>query len=210
MHVCIINQNASLRQVQICITISHMQEQEQAPKKKDGFFEMIRFILMAVAIVLPIRILVAQPFIVSGSSMIPTFENNEYLIVDQLTYRFDEPKRGDVIVFRFPLDTSKFFIKRVIGLPNETVSIKDGNVTITTVEDEEVILDEPYVNNIAKDTMSVTLKSNEYFVMGDNRLASSDSRSWGVLPKDKIMGKAFVRLLPVESIDFHPGEYRFE
>mgnify|MGYP003423931754 FL=1 len=185
---------------------------ESAPKTKnakEGVWELVRFILVAVIIVLPIRILVAQPFIVSGSSMFPTFEDKQYLIVDQITYRFEEPKRGDVIIFRYPLDTSKFFIKRVIGLPNEEVVIKNGHVTVFDAEGEEMDLEEPYLKNVSTDSMRVKLKADEYFVMGDNRTASSDSRAWGVLPRENIVGKALLRLLPVDSLSLHPGEHHF-
>lgn len=176
---------------------------------KESVWELIKFILIAIAIVLPIRILVAQPFIVSGSSMVPTFQDKQYLIVDQITYKIHEPKRGDVIIFRFPLDTSKFFIKRIIGLPNEEVKIEKGKITITDTDGNESKLEEPYLEFVSNDSMSIKLKSDEYFVMGDNRIASSDSRSWGVLPKENIVGKALIRLLPVDSIEVHPGEYHF-
>src|SRR3990167_2019370 len=89
-----------------------------------SFLELIRFAVIAVAIVIPIRLYIAQPFIVSGSSMVPTFENSEYLIVDEISYRLGDPERFDVVVFKYPRDTSKFFIKRIIGLPNETVDLK--------------------------------------------------------------------------------------
>ena len=182
------------------------------PKQKSGkenAWELIRFIIIAAIIVLPIRMLVAQPFIVSGSSMFPTFEDKQYLIVDQISYRFNEPERGDVVIFRFPLDTTKFFIKRVIGLPEEKVVIEDGKVTIFDKDGELLLLDEPYLENVSHDSMSVTLKANEYFVLGDNRTASSDSRIWGLLPRENIVGKAFVRLLPVDALGIHPGEHRF-
>lgn len=180
-----------------------------APAKKDGFWELLRFIFIAIIIVLPIRMLVAQPFIVSGSSMFPTFKDNQYLIVDQISYRFEEPARGDVVIFRYPLDPSKFFIKRVIGMPNETVSITKGLITITTADGDEVELDEPYLeaDRESRDTMSIELKADEYFVMGDNRIASSDSRAWGVLPRENIVGRALLRLLPVDTLELKPGEY---
>lgn len=176
---------------------------------KDSFWDLVRFIFIAVIIVLPIRMLVAQPFIVSGSSMFPTFKDNQYLIVDQISYKFEEPARGDVVIFKYPLDPSKFFIKRTIGLPNETVSIKQGIITITHADGTEIELDEPYLKEtqISKDTMSVELKDDEYFVMGDNRIASSDSRTWGVLPRKNIVGRALIRLLPVDVLDLNPGEY---
>ncbi|MCC7469727.1 MAG: signal peptidase I [Bacteroidetes bacterium] len=177
---------------------------------KDSAWELVRFILVAIIVVLPIRILIAQPFIVSGSSMFPTFKDNQYLIVDQVSYKFENPKRGDVIVFRYPLDTSKFFIKRIIGLPNERVTIEQGHVSITNAKGEEEELDEPYIESMSQDSMSIQLKGDEYFVLGDNRTASSDSRVWGVLPHDNIVGKALIRLLPIDSFDVHPGEYRFD
>lgn len=177
---------------------------------KDSAWELVRFVLVAIIVVLPIRILVAQPFIVSGSSMFPTFKDNQYLIVDQVTYKFENPKRGDVIVFRYPLDTSKFFIKRIIGLPNERVTIEQGHVSVTNVKGEEEELDEPYIESMSQDSMSIQLKGDEYFVLGDNRTASSDSRVWGVLPHDNIVGKALIRLLPIDSFDIHPGEYHFD
>lgn len=176
---------------------------------KESAWELIRFILIAVIIVFPIRMLVAQPFIVSGSSMFPTFQDKQYLIVDQISYRFNEPERGDVVIFRFPLDTTKFFIKRVIGLPEEKVVIEDGKVSIFDKNGEELELDEPYLENVSHDSMSVTLNEGEYFVLGDNRTASSDSRVWGLLPRENIVGKAFVRLLPVDALGLHPGEHRF-
>lgn len=184
-----------------------------APNRKssrDSIWELVRFVLIAIIIVLPIRTLVAQPFIVSGSSMFPTFQNNQYLIVDQISYRFEDPKRGDVVIFRYPLDTSKFFIKRIIGLPNEKVIIEDGVVSIETANGKKETLDEPYLQNISKDSMSIELKDGEYFVMGDNRTASSDSRIWGTLPRKNIVGRALVRLLPVDSMGVNPGEYRFD
>ena len=180
-------------------------------KTKESIWDLIRFILIAIAIVLPVRILIAQPFIVSGSSMFPTFEDKQYLIVDQISYRFEDPKRGDVIIFRFPLDPSKFFIKRVIGLPNEKVIIKSGAVSVIGTDGKSVQLDEPYLegNHGGQDNFSAELKDDEYFVMGDNRAASSDSRSWGVLPRKNVIGKAFLRLLPANTAGVNPGEYRY-
>ena len=176
---------------------------------KDSFWDLVKFVFIAVIIVLPIRMLVAQPFIVSGSSMFPTFEDNQYLIVDQISYRFEEPSRGDVVIFKYPLDPSKFFIKRAIGLPNETVTIKSGVITITDTEGNSFTLDEPYLESerASRDTMSIELGEDEYFVMGDNRIASSDSRTWGVLPRKNMVGKAMIRLLPLDTLESHPGEF---
>jgi signal peptidase I len=190
-------------------------QNENKPEEKSKFLklkretcELIRFIIFAGLIIIPFRIFIAQPFIVNGASMDPTFETGQYLIVDQLTYRSQEPERGDVIIFRFPLNPKDFYIKRVIGLPNETVTIKGSDVYIQ--EEGEATgykLNEPYLEHMANNNISVTLKPDEYFVMGDNRPNSSDSRHWGVLPKEFIVGRAYIRLLPFDSIDFLPGEY---
>ena len=104
---------------------------EPTKTKWQSFWELVRFAFIALIIVIPIRVFIAEPFIVSGSSMVPTFENGDYLIIDKVSYELGSPKRDDVVVFRYPGDTSKFFIKRIIGLPNETVDIKGNEVTIT-------------------------------------------------------------------------------
>lgn len=181
--------------------------QEQG-KKKNSLWELVRVILLAVVIVLPIRLFIAQPFIVSGTSMVPTFHDSEYLIVDEISYRVEDPKRGDVIVFRFPHNPSVFYIKRVIGLPGETVEIEKGVVTIKNEENPDGIkIDEPYVSAIVDDgrDMTVTLKETEYFVLGDNRPASSDSRSWGPLDEKYIIGRTLVRVLPIKEFGIFPG-----
>jgi signal peptidase I len=179
----------------------------QDEQRENFFTELLKFALIAVIIVLPMRLFVAQPFIVSGASMEPTFDNGEYLIVDELSYRFEEPERGDVIIFKYPRDESQFFIKRVIGLPGETVTITDTSVTITKTDGEETSLEEPYVHNLGNGrSISVILEEGEYFVMGDNRPESSDSRYWGVLPKENIVGRAFLRLLPIQTISILPGK----
>lgn len=178
--------------------------------KKESFFkEIIKFALLAAVIVLPIRLFIAQPFVVSGGSMDPTFANGQYLIVDQISYRFENPKRGDVIIFRYPLDTKKFFIKRIIGLPSETVEMRDGQIFIRNGENKNSLaLKEPYIDNARKSRngeLSITLKDDEYFVMGDNRNESSDSRIWGPLKRHLIVGRPFVRLFPVGKISLLPG-----
>jgi signal peptidase I len=178
--------------------------------QKDGgnsLVEIIRFSIIALLIVVPIRTFVAQPFIVSGASMAETFHTGEYLIIDQVTYKMDQPKRGDVIVFRYPKDPSKFFIKRVIGLPGDTVTIDGTSVTIKNETNPDgFILNEPYIKAMRPNPfLEETLGEKEYFVMGDNRDESSDSRIWGVLQEDRIIGKAFLRLFPPSTIDILPG-----
>jgi signal peptidase I len=168
--------------------------------------EIIIFIVLAVVIVLPIRLFVAQPFVVDGESMHPTFENGDYLIVDELTYHFESPQRGDVIVFRYPGDPSIFYIKRIVGLPGETVHIANGVVTITKTNGTQLTLNEPYaVVDDATYNGTTNLGAGQYFVMGDNRPESSDSRVWGPLPAQNIIGRVFIRLLPANQIGILPG-----
>jgi signal peptidase I len=180
-----------------------------ATKHTPSFFgEIVRFALIAVIIVVPLRLYIAQPFIVSGASMSPTFETGEYLIIDELFYRFHEPRRGDVVVFRFPQNPSKFFIKRIIGLPNETVKTQNGAVVVqNAAHPEGLVLHEPYLAAETVTFRPVTLSDTEYFVLGDNRTASSDSRIWGPLPENLIVGRALVRLFPVARADVLPGGY---
>ncbi|MCX6753062.1 MAG: signal peptidase I [Candidatus Nomurabacteria bacterium] len=183
--------------------------QEKKQTFKENFWELVRFAFIAIVIVIPIRIFVAQPFVVSGTSMVPTFQNGQYLIVDELTYNFKSPQRGDVVVFRYPGDTSKFFIKRIIGLPGETVDVKAEQTIITNKEHPEgFALDQSYVKNHSEDSAHRVLTNDEYFVMGDNRSGSSDSRYWGPVPKKLLVGRALIRLLPITKISFLPGYYK--
>ena len=175
-------------------------------RKENFFVELLKFAFLALVIVVPVRLFVAQPFIVSGESMVPTFQNGQYLVVDELTYHFEAPKRGDVIVFRYPKDPSQFFIKRIIGLPGETVHISDQGISVTKADGTNEELDESYVVNVGNGgTHDYIVPTNSYFAMGDNRPESSDSRSWGFLPRQNIVGRAFVRLLPVSTIALFPG-----
>lgn len=169
--------------------------------------ETLTFLVLAVIIVVPIRLFVAQPFVVDGESMHPTFETSDYLVIDELIYDFHAPQRGDVIVFRHPADPSKFLIKRIIGLPGETVHIDQGVVSIITPAGKTIKLSEPYVvEEDATYTNDTTLGAGQYFVMGDNRPVSSDSRSWGTLPRQNIIGRVDVRLLPISEIGLLPGK----
>lgn len=165
-----------------------------------------KFILILIAILLPIRFFVAEPFLVFGSSMEPNFETGDYLIVDELSYKFSSPKRGDVVVLRPPYDTSRHFIKRIIGLPGETIQVHGDLVTIINKENPNgFVLQEPYIKFKSDKVAEYTLGNTEYFVMGDNRSVSYDSRSWGPLPVEDITGKAFLRLYPFNTISILPG-----
>lgn len=173
--------------------------------------ETIKFALIALVIIIPIRWFVAQPFVVRGASMEPTFENSEYLIVDQFTYHFEAPRRGDVIIMRYPKDPSVFFIKRIIGLPNETVEIQGKTVVVESTAHSTLTLDESFIDpsRMRSEFNTYPLGPDEYFVMGDNRIESSDSRSWGNLPRADIVGRALVRLFPPTRISFFPGKVTF-
>lgn len=172
------------------------------------FWELLKAFLLAMVIIVPIRYFIAQPFFVRGASMEPNFHNGEYLVIDQLSYRFSAPKRGDVIVFRYPLDESQFFIKRIIGLPGDDIHIGDGNITIKNamypngVElNESAYLSPDVVTGGLRD---VHVGDGEYYVLGDNRPASSDSRVWGVVKQSEIIGKVWVRAWPFNRFEiFH-------
>lgn len=182
------------------------------PEKSENFFtELLKFIVVAALIVFPIRFFVAQPFIVSGASMDPTFANGQYLIVDELSYHVGAPSRGDVIIFRYPRNPSEFFIKRIIGLPGETVQIANGVISIKHTDGTTNVLSEPYIKNIGNGAdATYVVSAGDYFVMGDNRPESSDSRTWGLLPRGNIVGRAFIRLLPIKSASILPGSATYK
>jgi len=178
-------------------------------QETESVWKLVRFAVVAILIVIPIRIFIAQPFVVSGSSMFPTFHNGEYLIVDELSYRLSEPQRDEVTIFRYPKDPKKFYIKRIIGLPNETIDISGSSVTVTNTEHPDgFILEQPFVENNSNNITHFELKADEYFVMGDNRAQSSDSRYWGAVPRKNLIGKAFLRLFPLNKLGISPGSYK--
>ncbi|MBI3074920.1 MAG: signal peptidase I [Parcubacteria group bacterium] len=171
--------------------------------------EVVRFSIIALLFIVPIRVFIAQPYIVSGASMHPTFESGEYLIVDQLSYRLKDPARGEVVIFRFPVDPSKYFIKRVIGLPGETVISNEATLSVLTASGETISLEEPYIADNAFGAFEKKLGDNEYFVMGDNRKASLDSRFFGAVSRKYVVGRALVRLLPPTKVSVFPGRYDY-
>jgi len=164
-------------------------------------WEVTKIVILALLIVIPIRYFIFQPFFVRGQSMEPNFEDGEYLIIDEISYRFRDPLRGEVVVFKYPNDPSQRYIKRIIGLPGETVQIGDGKVVIYT-ENSGMVLDESdYLPSsiFTSGSLQMTLGENEYFVLGDNRAVSADSRRWGTLPENDIIGKVWVRAWPVTA-----------
>jgi signal peptidase I len=186
-----------------------------------GFvLEVIKIFILAFIIIVPIRVFLFQPFFVQGVSMEPNFENNQYLIVNEFGYKktkvgvgenvfftvdsFKNLGRQEVVVFRYPKNPTQFFIKRTIGLPGEKVEIKDGKVMIFNDENPNgFLLDESaYLSESTRTLGNVSkkLKDDEYFVMGDNRMFSSDSRSWGAVPEVDIVGRALFRAWPLDKI----------
>lgn len=165
--------------------------------------EIFEIVLVAVGAVFLIRSFLVQPFLVSGSSMIPSFNNGDYLLVDELTYRFRMPERGETVVFKYPNDTSTYFIKRIIGLPGEHVQIQNGHVTIfNQANPQGFTLNESYLPASVSTSGSekFDLASGQYLTLGDNRSFSFDSRSWGPLPSSDIVGLVRLRLWPLTEL----------
>ncbi len=181
-------------------------------RSQSVILSLLKFTIIAFLIITPFRFFVIQPFIVSGASMEPTLEPHEYLVIDRLSYRYQAPERGDIAIFRYPLDPAYYFIKRIIGLPGEIVRIEKNDVYITGVDGIETRLEEPYRidDNASQDAFSITLSSDEYFMLGDNRAESSDSRKWGPLASRFLIGRALTRLYPFNDVEWFPGVYRYE
>lgn len=168
------------------------------------FTELIKLAAIALLIIVPVRYFLIQPFYVKGTSMEPNFHNYEYLIIDELSYRFNQPQRGEIVVFRYPRDPQEHFIKRVIGLPGESVEVKNGSVYVYNDEHPGgFVLKEDYLSSgeitTANNENRVTLNDGEYFVLGDNRKASQDSRFFGAVNKSFITGKVWLRGLPINE-----------
>lgn len=176
------------------------------------FLDMIETVVIALSIFLVVYLFLMQPHQVSGLSMFPNFHDKEYILTDKVSYKFGNPERGDVIVFHAPTaancpqGTGCDFIKRVIGLPGDSVSVKNNGLYVNGEK-----LDEPYLDSsvitetgVFSDNREVTLNQNEYFVCGDNRQHSSDSRTWGPITRDEIVGKAFFRYWPPDRMGILP------
>jgi signal peptidase I len=167
------------------------------------FAELLKITLIALTIIIPVRYFLIKPFYVNGASMEPSYHDREYLIIDEISYRFNEPERGDVVVFRYPLDPKQFFIKRIVGLPGEHVVITNGEVRIANESKPEgFVLDEYYLasDSATRGQSDVVLEADEYFVLGDNRNASLDSRRFGPLARSQLIGRTWLRGWPPERI----------
>lgn len=165
-------------------------------------WEVLEVVFVAVITVFVIRTFLVQPFLVSGASMEPNFASGNYLLIDELSYRFREPTRGEVVVFRYPGNPSIYYIKRIIGLPGEEVRIQKGEISIIDKSNSTFKLKEDYLSPGVATAGNLVKKigANEYFVLGDNRNYSYDSRSWGSLEKKSIVGLVRLRLLPINQV----------
>jgi len=177
-------------------------EAQQRPQSRSALREVVETLLFTLLIYLLIRTFLFENYRVVGTSMNPTLENGEFLVVNKLDYRLHQPQRGDIIVFTDPVSPDRKLIKRVIGLPGETVEIKNGGVLI-----EQQFLDEPYLEDPGNSSRAASvLAEGQYFVLGDNRNNSSDSRSWGTLPRERIVGKAWLAYWPQAAWGLIPHE----
>ncbi len=168
-------------------------------------FELVKIVVISLVIIIPIRYFLIQPFYVKGASMEPNFYDHEYLIIDEISYRFNDPVRGDIIVFRYPKDPQEYFIKRLIALPGETVQIKDGEVIIYNDQNVQgMVLDEFYLPDNLKTYSNtddkITLGEEEYYMLGDNRNSSKDSRSFGPVNETFITGRVLLRGWPFDRV----------
>jgi len=165
-------------------------------------WEIVKIVIIALIIVVPIRYFIFQPFFVRGQSMEPNFADGDYLIVDEISYRFGSPQRGEVVVFKYPGNPSQRYIKRIIGLPGEMVEIEDSKVIIFNENGTQILNETKYLPSFTPTPgdIRVTLTEDNYFVLGDNRVSSSDSRSWGPLPREDIIGRVIFRAWPFGAL----------
>lgn len=192
------------------------EEQKPQEEEKESFksflYETLKIVIISLIIVIPIRYYVIQPFYVKGQSMEPNYHDQEYLIIDEISYKFKEPARGDVVVLQSPQSSKDFFIKRIVGLPGERVTIKNCQLKIYNADypGGKKLNESQYLPDDIKTCadVDVTLKGMEYFVMGDNRTSSLDSRSFGPITKQNIVGKTWVRAWPISDFTvFKKVEY---
>ena len=212
MHDDVLSENAFANASENTSAPAQPSNQPETSEGKHSLLSLLFTIAIILAIAFGIRLLLVEPYLVEGASMENTFHSYDYLMVEKISYRFHEPQRGDVVVLRFPLDESRSFIKRIIGLPGETVEMHGRTVTIINdAHPDGLVLDEPYISeeHQSNTELSITLGENEYFVLGDNRAESADSRYWGILPRKDIVGEPLVRLYPFNQLALFPGEARY-
>jgi signal peptidase I len=180
-----------------------MQAEEQTGSRTKSIVrEFGETIVLTLLIYFLVRTFLFENYRVLGHSMDPTLENDQFLVVNKLGYRFHEPERGDIIVFRDPRTDERKLIKRVIGLPGEVLEIKDGQVYV-----DDYLLDESYVANPGRYSLPATpIPEGQYFVLGDNRNNSSDSHNWGTLSRREIVGQAWISYWPPRLWGLIPHE----
>jgi signal peptidase I len=182
-----------------------VEEEQQRSLISPVLREILETVVLAAVIWLLINFTTAR-YVVEGSSMEPNLVTGQFLIVSRLAYRFGEPQRGDVIVFDFPGNPSDDYVKRIIGLPGDEIQIDQGNVYVNGE-----LLEEPYIadNSLTSRRGTWVVPEDNYFVMGDNRPSSSDSRTWGTLNADFIVGKAWLCYWPPQELGVIP-HYEFD
>jgi signal peptidase I len=167
------------------------------------FFDFLQSIALGGAFFVVFYLFIIQPHQVKGSSMYPTFKDKEYILTDKITYKFSTPQRGDVIILQSPKNPDIDYIKRVIGLPGETIKVNEGKVYLNGQLFQETYLSVTtpiFPGGFLQDNQEVTVPENNYFVMGDNRPGSSDSREFGFVPYEHIIGKVIFRYFPVDRL----------
>jgi signal peptidase I len=164
--------------------------------RKETILDLAEILILLVLVVIPIRVFLFEPFLVKGQSMEPNFHNYDYLIIDRLSYRFRDPQRGEIIVFKPPFDNRIYYIKRIIGLPGEKIVIDGSKIIIFNKENPEgFVLKEDYLRETYfNERIEANLGPNEYFVLGDNRELSFDSRRWGPLKRERIVGRVLIHI----------------
>ena len=177
--------------------------------KKIGqfFLDLIETIVMALAIFVVVYLFLFQPHQVKGNSMLPNFHDGEYILTDKVSYRFTGPQRGDVIIFKAPKNEEVDYIKRIIGLPGETIKIEGGYIYIDNQKLPETYIPSDFVSNAGSfltEGAQYLIPNERYFAMGDNRNHSSDSREWGTVKKEEIVGRAFLRYWPINEFGIVP------
>ena len=184
------------------------EEQTNVQKFIQFVWDLLKVVTISLAIIIPVRYFLIQPFYVKGASMEPSFYDHEYLIIDEISYRLGEPSRGDIIVFKYPKDPSQYFIKRIVGLPGEKVQVKDDQVYVYPAEGKKFMLDETNYLELGSATTGNKewiLGPDEFYVLGDNRDYSLDSRSFGPVYEDLIVGKVWLRGWPFWRIKTFPN-----
>lgn len=180
--------------------IPNESEQGVASKIASFFLELIKIALLAGLTIGLVRYFLFKPFYVKGQSMEPNFYEHDYLIIDEVSYRLRAPERGEIIVFRSPVNED-YYLKRVVGLPGERVKIEDNKVVIFNSENPQgLVVNETYLTESTIGAVNVTLDSDQYFVLGDNRDASYDSRRFGPIERKAIVGKVWLRGWPFSRL----------